>query len=492
MNGAVQQSSRAVLTADQIKAAKLMASKDMVPVQGTVDLDVPIDVFWASFIHANNWPRWNDCFFYARNKDLVVGDHLIWTFQPIKPWLPYKMWSIANIVEYVPQQKVTWEVTALPGMYARHTYHVEDLGNGKTRFGSWEQGTGWGFRMLLWFWLRHFTFVKDESLKGALKLEDQYRKTGKLDPEDMRRRTYTRFWITIFFLIVLLGGLVAGAVFYEKYVHMHAAEISPGVHAFFGGGGNSLLVESDGNALLVDTKFPPGSDALHRWIQEHHVTVDTVVNTHYHYDHTQGNALYPNARKIAQSDVPMLMRKNDKDWWESHAQGIPTDLVSDRRVFQVGNVEVRFEHPPAAHTYGDMWVFLPKQNIVATGDILFNGYYPFMDQPEGGTSIEGMIKALRTLAHDHPDALFLPGHGPLARSPDLLRYANYLEAMLTEARAAHAQGLSIDQAAKRSELSRWHLAVLPSFHHKKIIWSTAANDARWAYVLVAGTTPNAE
>lgn len=492
MNVTARQPSGTVPTADEIKAAKLMASKDMVPVQGTVDVDIPIDTLWASFIQANHWPQWNDCFFWVRNKDLVVGQHLIWTFQPIKPWLPYKMWSIANIVEYVPQQKVTWEVTALPGMYARHTYHVEDLGNGRTRFGSWEQGMGWGFRPMLWFWLRHFTFVKDESLKGALKLQEQYKKTGKLDPDDMRKRSYTRFWIIVFFLLLLLGGLVAAGVFYEKYVRMHATELSPGVHAFFGGGGNSLLVESQGSALLVDTKFPPGSNTLHSWIKNHDVPVNLVVNTHYHYDHTQGNSLYPGATKIAQNDVPALMRQNDKDWWGAHEQSIPTDLVSDHRVLHVGDVEVRLEHPPAAHTYGDLWVFLPRQNIVATGDILFNEYYPFLDQPEGGTSIEGMIDVLRLLAHDHPDALFLPGHGPLARSADLLRYANYLAAMQAEARAAHAQGLSVDQAAARNDLSKWHLSVLPSFHHRKMIWSTAANDARWAYVLTAQFRPNTE
>jgi hypothetical protein len=52
----------------------------------------------------------------------------VWAFQPIKPWYLYKLWSIAKIVELEPLSKVTWEVAAFPGMYARHTYHMEDLG----------------------------------------------------------------------------------------------------------------------------------------------------------------------------------------------------------------------------------------------------------------------------------------------------------------------------------------------------------------------------
>src|SRR5256885_14932308 len=84
------------------KQRMLADSADMMPVAGTVDLDIPIDILWASFTHANFWPRWNKCFFWAHNRDLVIGQHLIWCFEPIKAWYPYKLWSIANIVEVEP------------------------------------------------------------------------------------------------------------------------------------------------------------------------------------------------------------------------------------------------------------------------------------------------------------------------------------------------------------------------------------------------------
>lgn len=470
---------------DQEKAARLLASRDMVPVQGTVDVDIPIETLWAFFAHANFWPRWNRCFFWAKNKNLVKGDHLIWTFQPIKPWLPYKMWAIANIVELAPQSKVTWEVVALPGMYARHTYHMEDLGNGRTRFGSWEQGTGWSFRPMRWFWLRHFTFVKDESLLGAQRLEEQYKKTGILDPEDMPKKSYAGFWVVIALLLALLAGVVAGIVGYVKYEKIGAIELAPGVHAILDGGGNSLLVESEGRSLLMDTKFPPASHMLHRWIERHGAgPVNMVVNTHYHYDHTDGNALYPGAEKIACSGVPQQMHQYDEDWWSTHPEGVPTTLIAEERVLQVGDIEVRLEPvAEAAHTASDLFVFLPRQNIVATGDIFFHGYYPFLDQPEGGTSIPGMILAVRSLAQQHPDATFMPGHGPLAKAADLLHYADYLQAMQDAAVYAHAQGWTEDEAAKRTTLGKWGLSILPSYHHHKLIWSTAANDARWAYIL---------
>ena len=127
---------------DQEKAGMLASSTDMVPVQGTVDVEVPIDILWKSFAHANLWPRWNQCFFWTRNKNLVKGQHLIWTFQPIKPWYPYKMWAIANIVEMEPGKKVTWEVTALPGMYAQP--HVSHGGSWRWAHAVWLVGAGNG------------------------------------------------------------------------------------------------------------------------------------------------------------------------------------------------------------------------------------------------------------------------------------------------------------------------------------------------------------
>jgi glyoxylase-like metal-dependent hydrolase (beta-lactamase superfamily II) len=475
--------------AEKSKAQMLADSTDMSPVQGTVDIDVPIDKLWSFFTHANLWPRWNKCFFWARNPNLVLGKHLVWCFEPIKPWYPYKMWSIANIVEVEQAKKVTWEVTAFPGMYARHTYHMEDLGNGRTRFGSWEQAMGWGFRIIGKFWLAHFTFVKNRSLEGALALNDQYKRTGALNQQDLPRKNYVPFWITVALLLLLAAAAIGGGWFYSSFVRQHSRLLAPGIHAVFGGGGNSLVVEDGNDALVVDTKFPPGSTHLHDWIEENvHPSTLTIINTHYHYDHTQGNSLYPSARLIAYKSVPALMLRYDDDWWGSHRDGVPRQLVNDdSETLKIGAVDVLVSHSEAAHTSGDLWVFLPKQNIIATGDVVFNHYYPFMDQPEGGTSIPGIIRVVRKLAQDHPQAIFLPGHGPVATAADLLRYADYLDYLYQAVGQAHQQHWSAEEAASRIDLSKWHLSILPSYHHKKIIWATKKNNIRWAYALWSAT-----
>jgi len=157
------------------KRRKLLDSDEMKPVEGTVDLNIPAGDLWEFFEQSHRWPEWNPCFFWVMNRRLQAGRQLIWAFQPIRRWYLYKMPAIARIVELIPARRVTWEVSALPGFYALHAYTVEERGANQSRFGSWEKAMGWGFRLMKPFWIAHFTFVKDASLKGAQSLESEYR-----------------------------------------------------------------------------------------------------------------------------------------------------------------------------------------------------------------------------------------------------------------------------------------------------------------------------
>jgi glyoxylase-like metal-dependent hydrolase (beta-lactamase superfamily II) len=465
----------------------LAASKDMEPVAGVVDVDIPIATLWKCFTHANWWPRWNPCFFWAYNRNVILGQQLIWVFQPIRWWFLYKMPAIAKIVEVEEQSKVTWEVTALPGFYARHTYHMEDLGDGRTRFGSWEKATGWSFRLMKWFWIPHFEFVKNRSLEGAKKLEEIYRQKGAINDQTIARKNYLPFFISLLLaFILLITGIFAGW-FYTSYVRQTAVDLAPGIHAVLGGGGNSLIVQDGKDVLLVDTKFPPGSKDLRRWISRHiDAPVTKIVNTHYHYDHTEGNILYPDAQILAHPNVAQFMQHRDSKWWSEHQAGIPTpvDLRNGTATLKIGTQEVILTDPGVAHTHGDLVVYLPKQNIVATGDLLFHTYYPFFDLGEGGVSIPGMVQAIRNLANQYPSAVFMPGHGPIANVSDLLRHADYLEILYQSVERAYQNNLSVDEAIKQIDLSQWHKHILPSFHDGKLEWATAANNIRWVNQLL--------
>ena len=477
---------------DLAKKRALLASTEMAPIQGTVDVEVPTPVLWEAFTHANWWPRWNKCFFWAHNRDLVLGKKLIWAFEPIRWWYLYKMFAIANIVELEKEKKVTWEVTALPGFYARHTYHMEDLGDGGTRFGSWEQAHGAQIRFPLTkkFWVAHFTFVKDRSLEGARSLESIYQREGKISKEKLPKRRYWLFWLTILILLLVLVAAGLAGWFYYSFLRPTEVSLAPGVEVVMGGGGNSLLVRDGQELMLLDTKFPPGSDWLQKRIsKEIGAPVTIVVNTHYHYDHTQGNTNYPTAKIYAYKSVPELMRTYDGEWWNGHQSGIPTELVDGTRTIKVGAQDVVFTHPGPAHTRGDIYAYLRRgdKEIVATGDLVFNTYYPFMDLSQGGEDMPGLISAVRSLAAKYPNAVFVPGHGPLANAADLARYADYLQFLYDSVAQARQKGLSEDQAVSSIDLSKWNLSQLPSFHSGRLCWATAEMNVRWVYQIESGT-----
>ncbi|MEM7727107.1 MAG: MBL fold metallo-hydrolase [Cyanobacteria bacterium P01_A01_bin.45] len=494
-----------MMTSRPTQASVLEFSQDMIPVHGYIDVKIPIEVMWEHFMHPNRWNRWNDCFFWALNSKLQLGEQLIWCFQPIRSWFLYKMPAIAKIIELQHEEKVTWEVTILPGFYARHTYYMEDLGDGTTRFGSWEKATGWSFRLLKWFWIPHFIFVKNRSLAGAKVLEEVYSQKGVLHEESLPRKNYWRLFLSLILVLFLLIGGSLGTWFYSSYIHQTAIKLAPGIDAVIGGGGNSLVIAADKEVTIIDPKFSPGAESLRKWVKKKypHKSVTQIINTHYHYDHTQGNILYPNAHIYAHRNVPDLMRERDGEWWEKHESGIPqgnylvnrrdTLTVEDKKVEnkktenkkienkKIENTQLILTYPGIAHTHGDLWIYLPKENIIATGDLLFNQYYPFFDLGKGGISIPNSISAIRKIAQNYPTATYLPGHGAIATSQDFLKFADYLDFLYNNVGKAYKNGLSEDEAVKSIDLSEWNLQILPSFHNGKLTWAKAENNIRWVY-----------
>jgi hypothetical protein len=138
------------------------------PIAGSVDLPLPVERLWDTFMDVPRWPEWNRCFWRAsvRGGALRVGATLRFAFNPIEPRYLYKLPARAEIVELVPHDRVTWEARAA-GFHALHSYRFAALAGGGSRFGSWEVAEGPAFRALRRFWLAHFRYVCRESLAGA-------------------------------------------------------------------------------------------------------------------------------------------------------------------------------------------------------------------------------------------------------------------------------------------------------------------------------------
>ena len=141
------------------------------PIEGSVELEMPVERLWSTFADVRRWPEWNPCFWRSRVQggELRVGARLVWAFNPIKPWYLYKMPAAAQLVAVEPCARVTWEVS-FPGFHALHSYVFADLGPERSRFGSWEVAEGRLYQATSRFWIAHFRYVCRASLAGTASL----------------------------------------------------------------------------------------------------------------------------------------------------------------------------------------------------------------------------------------------------------------------------------------------------------------------------------
>ncbi|NOU29984.1 MAG: MBL fold metallo-hydrolase [Polyangiaceae bacterium] len=275
--------------------------------------------------------------------------------------------------------------------------------------------------------------------------------------------------------------------FQRDYAKLSVVPLGPGLRAVLGGGGNSVVIEGSGAALIVDTKcdvpLMPGASSFARWVaSEVKVPISDVVNTHYHYDHAFGNPSFGGARVHVHPRAIPAMSREDGDFWREHPGAPLVPLTQETTRLDVGGRVVEVHHAGRAHTASDVWVYVPDENVVITGDLIFNGYFPFFDDTEDGSSLAGTASALRAIAKAHPTARIVPGHGALCTAADLEAYARFLDDADAVARAALAQGKSEREAGLLGE-GRWDRKVLPSFHHGKLTWATSASTTRAAYRL---------
>lgn len=285
-----------------------------------------------------------------------------------------------------------------------------------------------------------------------------------------------------------------------EYAKQTEVDLGDGVRAILGKGGNSVVVFEDDETLVFDTKFGStwpvnGASALRTWIDDHvKAPVTKIVNSHYHYDHTWGNALYPHAEVYAHADSRALMLAVDPEVWgteRSPRAGLPTKKLDAVTIIPVGKRSVEVHLAGSGHTSGDAWMRIPRESlgeraesdVIVTGDLAFHSYYPLFEEGKGGSSISGNIEVLRHLAATYPEARFVPGHGSLCTANDIQAYADYLQEVLDAVHAAQSRGLDEDSAVRDANPERWKRVQLPSPHHG-VTWATAESSFRSAYRIV--------
>jgi len=192
-------------------------------------------------------------------------------------------------------------------------------------------------------------------------------------------------------------------------------------------GNTTAMVTGDG-VILVDDKFEV--DAENILAQLKTVTnqpVKYVINTHYHGDHSGGNAKMQaiGAQVVASERSRQLMVAGKQP-------GLPTMTFTDRGFVHLGGKRVELYFFGRAHTSGDIFAYFPAQRVLAAGDAFtFGAPTPqLIDYPGGGSAKEWPMTLDRALMLDFDRVV--PGHGDVTTKAELRNFRDSADAMQRE------------------------------------------------------------
>lgn len=259
--------------------------------------------------------------------------------------------------------------------------------------------------------------------------------------------------------LALAAGLLASAPVQAQEDRFAAIEIktqkvAEGIYMLTGEGGNiGVSVGADG-VFMIDDQFAPLSEKIKAAVAAlSDQPIRFLINTHWHYDHTGGNELlagegvvivaHHNVRKRMAVDTEIaafgtLIPASPK-------AALPVLTFNDNLTLHLNGDEARVIHYKNSHTDGDSLIHFVNANVIHTGDLWFNGLYPFMDISSGG-SVSGAIKTIKAiLALADDDTRIIPGHGPLGDKQAMRDYLVMLETVSGRMAKLIAAGKSIDE-----------------------------------------------
>ncbi len=254
-------------------------------------------------------------------------------------------------------------------------------------------------------------------------------------------------------LLVLFTSSVYAHQHFEK-VEIQTIPVSQNVFMLMGAGGNLGVSTGNDGVFLIDDQYAPLTDKIVAAISKlSDKPIKFLINTHWHFDHTGGN------ENIGKGDTVIVAHENVRKRMAkgqfmkafnfqvpaASAHALPVVTFPTSLTFHFNDETIEVVHFPGSHTDGDAVIYFKKTNVVHTGDLFFNGIYPFIDSESGG-SIKGMIDSVsKILDRIDDNTKVIPGHGPLASKKDFEGYREMLATVYKSLAGMLAKGMSIEK-----------------------------------------------
>ena len=251
-------------------------------------------------------------------------------------------------------------------------------------------------------------------------------------------------------VLVLLAPL---AFAQEAPAPIEHTEIADGIYMLHAVGGVGLLV-GDEYVVMIDDSLPQTGGAVVAKAEElAGRPVDFVINTHVHGDHVGSNQTLAESGAIIVAHDNLRKRMKDDPELNTGPGALPVITFPDKVTFHVNGQEALVFHLPAAHTDGDAAILFREANVIAPGDIVFRGLYPYIDLDNGGT-VAGYKAAMQTLIDlADEDTKFISGHGPVGTKAGLVEDLAMLSNAEALVKALIDSGMDAEQIVSANPLA---------------------------------------
>jgi cyclase len=233
-------------------------------------------------------------------------------------------------------------------------------------------------------------------------------------------------------------------------------KVSANLYVIIGDGGNVAVMPTNEGVLVVDDKFARDAPQIMEKIKSiSDKPVKYVLNTHQHGDHTGGNEIMMTAQS-----AQILIHRNARDnMVAGKMPGLPQIAFADEAQVFLDGKQVIAHHYGRGHTNGDSVILFPSERVLHTGDLFVNGTAPFIDYSAHGSIVEWDQTVDKVLQLDFDTVI--PGHGPVAKKADLMKWRTTIATLRTRVKTACAGGAA--DAGKRIDAKDLGMGATPNF-----------------------------